>query len=184
MPLVARNIEYVRKTDARLAECLKDLQDGVNAAALQAGVDAKGLLPAPPSIGELNITAANGIVSASITDNSGIYRAINYWLEWSLTPGFENPRLIFLGPSRTWDGALGNQTAYFRAYSQYPGSSNSTPVYFNGNAPIVLGGASPPPTTPSTGAGTGTNSGGTGSGTQPFRPQPFNPKIPPRLGTF
>ena len=52
-----------------------------------------------------------------------------------------------MGASRNLYLQLGNQTLYWRAYSQYIGSSPSAPVPFGGPPIAVIGGGSsgPPP---------------------------------------
>lgn len=185
MPLKIRNLEYIRQEiHPKLAEALEDLERGVNAAALQAGVDAKGKISPPPPIQKLHVTAANGAFSIALEDNGPLYRSVNYWLEWSLDPAWKSPRSIFLGPSRTHDIYLGNVTAHFRAYSEYPGSEEVSPhVYFNGN-PVYAGGPMAPSMTPPTGAGTGSIQGGTGSGPVPFRSSVILQGQQPRLATI
>jgi len=49
----------------------------------------------------------------------------------------------FLGSSRNLRLALGNQTLYWRAYSQYLGSDPSGPVTFGTPATAVIGGGTP-----------------------------------------
>jgi hypothetical protein len=91
-----------------------------------------------------------------------------YFAESDATPGFTTPRVYFLGSSRNLYVQLGNQTLYWRAYSQYVGSSPSAPVTFGTPATAVTGGGSSGPTPlPSGGSGTlanGTVVGGNGFG--------------------
>jgi hypothetical protein len=77
-----------------------------------------------------------------------------YFAESDVTPGFNSPRVYFLGASRNLYVQLGNQTLYWRAYSQYIGSLPSAPVTF-GNPPTAIagGGASGPSPLPSQGSG-------------------------------
>jgi hypothetical protein len=77
-----------------------------------------------------------------------------YFAESDVTPAFSAPRVYFLGASRNLYVQLGNQTLYWRAFSQYIGSLASTPVAF-GTPPtaVVGGGASGPTPQPSQGSG-------------------------------
>jgi hypothetical protein len=73
-----------------------------------------------------------------------------------------------MGASRNLYTQLGNQTLYWRAYSQYIGSMPSAPVSF-GSPPtaVVGGGTAGPAPLPSTGSGTLPNGlvrGGNGFG--------------------
>jgi hypothetical protein len=76
-----------------------------------------------------------------------------------------------MGASRNLYVQLGNQTLYWRAYSQYIGSLPSTPVSF-GAPPIAVtgGGSSGPAPLPSSGSGVlpgGLLRGGNGFGINP-----------------
>ena len=55
-------------------------------------------------------------------------------------PAFNQPYVHFLGSSRNLRIAMGNQTLYWRAYSQYLGSDPSEPVTFGTPATAVTGG--------------------------------------------
>jgi len=57
--------------------------------------------------------------------HSSVHRGIFYFAESDVTPAFSRPRVHFLGSSRNLRVALGNQTLYWRAYSQYLGSDPS-----------------------------------------------------------
>jgi len=56
-----------------------------------------------------------------------------------VTPAFSAPRVYFLGASRNLYVQLGNQTLYWRAFSQYIGSQASAPVSF-GMPPVAVAG--------------------------------------------
>ena len=76
-----------------------------------------------------------------------------------------------MGASRNQYLQLGNQTLYWRVYSQYIGSLPSAPVAF-GSPPIAVagGGSSGPAPLPSTGSGVlpnGLLQGGNGFGINP-----------------
>jgi hypothetical protein len=89
-----------------------------------------------------------------------------YFLESDSAPAFTSPHVYFLGSSRNLRDSLGNQTLYWRGYSQYIGSVPSTPVPFGSPPTAVTGGglAGPAPQ-PSSGSGTATaQQGGSGFG--------------------
>jgi len=145
-------------------EALLQLVNAVNAVGRGAGVDPSGPISAPAPIGALNVTAADGIFDLAITDNSSVNRGVFYFAESDTTPSFERPYVHFLGSSRNYRVALGNQTLYWRAYSQYLGADPSTPVTF-GNPPTAVtgGGSNGPALQASQGSGTARGAAG-GSG--------------------
>jgi hypothetical protein len=146
-------------------EALTQIVNAVNSLGRATGVDPSGTIEQPAPIGSLSVTSADGIFDLAITDNSSVHRGIFYFAESDVTPAFSRPRVHFLGSSRNLRVALGNQTLYWRAYSQYLGSDPSAPVTF-GTPPIaVIGGgtAAGPQMQPSTGSGTAPGTAG-GSG--------------------
>jgi hypothetical protein len=94
-----------------------------------------------------------------------------YFAESDTTPAFSAPRVYFMGASRNIYLQLGNQTLYWRGYSQYVGSLPSAPVTFGSPATgVVGGGASGPAPLPSSGSGAlpnGVLRGGNGFGVHP-----------------
>jgi hypothetical protein len=115
-------------------EALTQLVNGINAVGRATGVDPSGSIAAPSPIGSLSVTAADGIFDLAITDNSTLHRGIFYFAESDTTPAFSRPYVHFLGSSRNLRVALGNQTLYWRAYSQYLGSETSQPITFGAAA--------------------------------------------------
>lgn len=168
-----RNLSEIRTRDPRLYEALSDIVDGIKNVAQQTNASPSQQTPAPLPVSSVMVTAANGIHDVAISDVAPVYRGINYFLEYSLAPTFAAPTVLDLGASRNWRGMLGNQTLYWRAYSQYPTSPPSSPVY-HGTAtqPVAVSGggtlAGPLPN-PSTGSGTSSGEGGQGFGVQPYR---------------
>jgi hypothetical protein len=146
-------------------EALTQIVNAVNSVGRAAGVDPSGTIDPPAPIGSLRVTSADGIFDLAITDNSSVHRGIFYFAESDVTPAFSQPRVHFLGSSRNLRVALGNQTLYWRAYSQYLGSDPSEPVTFGSPATAVTGGgtATGPQLQPSTGSGTAPGTAG-GSG--------------------
>ena len=160
-------LAQIKSDSPYVYEALTQLVNGVNAVGLATGVDPSGSLDPPASIGSLNVTAADGIFDLAITDNSAVRRGIFYFAESDTTPAFSRPYVYFLGSSRNLRVALGNQTLYWRAYSQYLGSDPSAPVTFGTPATALAGGgtASGPQLQASQGSGTASGTeGGSGFG--------------------
>jgi|SRR5882762_3663831 len=117
-------------------------------------------------VSAVNATSANAGVDPAVT-RPGLF----YFAESDVTPAFSAPRVYFLGASRNLYVQLGNQTLYWRAYSQYVGSLASGPVTFGSPATAVAGGGtSGPVPLPSGGSGALPNGllrGGNGFGVVP-----------------
>jgi hypothetical protein len=142
-------------------EALTQVVSAVNSIGRATGVDPSGEIAAPAPIGGISVVAADGIFDVAITDNSAVNRGIYYFAESDSTPGFSAPHVYFLGSSRNLRVSLGNQTLYWRGYSQYLGSQPSSAVVFGAPAtPVVGGGAAGP--APQASSGSGTASGGSG----------------------
>lgn len=162
MALSYKNRAYLAQKDPLLAEALDDVLARLYAAASQTNANPTGVPPKPPAIGALNVTAANGIVHAQITDNSPVQRGIVYHFESSTTSNFSAPTLLQSGPSRDYRGALGSQPIFMRAYSQYPTGEPSAPVFHGtGATPAQInpGGSAGPAYPPSKGSGTAPTTG-------------------------
>ncbi len=144
-------------------EALTQIVNAVNSLGRATGVDPSGTIDPPAPIGSLTVTAADGIFDLAITDNSAVNRGIFYFAESDVTPGFNRPRVYFLGSSRSLRIMLGNQMLYWRAYSQYLGSDPSEPITFGTPATEVIGGGTAIGPQPSTGSGTAPGTAG-GSG--------------------
>jgi len=160
------NQTYIQHLDSKLAQALDDIVRQVQSVAQQVVASPVGATAAPSPISQLTVTAADGIFDVQIQDNSPVSRGINYFVEYSTTTNFAQPHVVDLGAARTYRATWGNQTLYFRAYSQYPTSPPSTVVYFGSVAspiPVAGGGAAVGPAPqPSTGSGTAPNNGQTG----------------------
>jgi hypothetical protein len=157
---VLKNQAQIKGLNPYLYESLVDLQAQVNSAASQVNAQPDGQnTAAPPAISSVQVTAAQGVFDIVIQDNNPVKRGVVYFVEWSTTAAFNQPRVIYLGPSRDWRGFLGNQTLFFRAFSQYVETSGpSSPVYFGSLAqptPVAGGGSISGPV-PQAGAGSGT----------------------------
>lgn len=174
------HLPYIQTKDTRFAEALSAVQDAINNIASQTAASAQGPQATSPSPVALSVTAAQGVYDIAITDNAPIQRGVEYFLEYSLTPAFNQPIVIHLGTTRNHRVFLGNQILYWRAYSQYgAASSPSQPVYFGTQSsptPVAGGGAiTGPVPQPSKGSGTAPSTGlqgGAGYGTTPTRGTP------------
>jgi len=166
--LTVSQLAPLKDKDAYLYETLVKIVGAVNAASQNAGVDPSTPNQAPAPIASVTVQAANGWFDLAIADPSPSRPGLFYFAESDVTPGFNSPRVYFLGSSRNLYVQLGNQTLYWRAYSQYVGSSPSSPVTYGTPAAAVTGGgASGPAPLPSGGSGTlanGNVSGGNGFG--------------------
>ncbi len=160
-------LAQIKSDSPYVYEALTQIISGVNSLGLAAGIDPSGGLAAPPPIGSVNVVAADGIFDIAITENSAVRRGIYYFVESDTTPSFSRPYVHFLGSSRNLRVAMGNQTLYWRGYSQYLGSEPSKPVAFGTPATAVSGGgtATGPALQASQGSGTASGTeGGSGFG--------------------
>lgn len=178
MPLPYRNRSYFAATNPELVEAFDDIASHLEAVMNQTNSAPVGSeTVAPPKINKLTMTASQGIFEAKIDDNnSDIVRGVNYFLDYSDNPAFNNKRTIALGPSRNWRGTLGNRKLYFQAYSQHPNTPMSPPVFHTttGLHPTMVeggGSATGPEFQSSSGSGTSQsgNASDGGYGSQPFR---------------
>ena len=169
--LTVAQLAPMKDRDPYLYETLVKIVSAVNATSANAGVDPANPSPAPPAIAALNVQAANGWFDLAITDPAVTRPGLFYFAESDVTPAFSAPRVYFLGASRNLYVQLGNQTLYWRAYSQYVGSLASAPVTFGSPAAAVPGGGSSGPAPlPSSGSGALPNGllrGGNGFGVVP-----------------
>jgi hypothetical protein len=160
-----RNLDHIRVKDPKIYEALIDIQNALRPVNQ----------PAPPQVSGIAVTAANGWFTIALTDTGDVNAGVEYFIEYSTTAAFQQPIVVHNGASRTAVLNLGNQTLFWRAYSQYqnPLSPPSKPIVF-GNPPtgVVGGGAAVPPAVASTGSGTASTNGqqgGSGFGKQPIR---------------
>ncbi|HEY1484308.1 MAG TPA: hypothetical protein VGF19_16360 [Candidatus Acidoferrum sp.] len=166
--LTVAQLAPLKNRDPYLYETLVKMVAAVNAASQNAGVDPSTPAPAPSPVASVMVQAANGWFDLAITDPAVSRPGLFYFAESDVTPAFSAPRVYFLGASRNLYAQLGNQTLYWRAYSQYVGSAASRPVTFGSPAKAVVGGGSAGPTPlPSSGSGAVSNGvvrGGNGFG--------------------
>jgi hypothetical protein len=169
--LTVAQLAPLKDRDPYLYETLAKIVAAVNATGQRAGVDSSTPSPAPPPIAAIAVRASNGWFDISISDPSDARPGLFYFVESDTTPAFAAPRVYFMGASRNLYVQLGNQTLYWRGYSQYIGSMPSAPVTFGGPAtPVTGGGSSGPAPLPSSGSGALPNGllrGGNGFGVHP-----------------
>lgn len=169
--LTVAQLAPLKDRDPYLYETLARIVSAVNAAGQRAGVDPSTPSPAPSPVASVTVRAANGWFDISINDPSNTRPGLFYFAESDITPGFNSPRVYFLGSSRNLYVQLGNQSLYWRAYSQYVGSLPSVPVTFGNPAlPVSGGGITGPAPLPSQGSGVFVNGvarGGNGFGVHP-----------------
>jgi hypothetical protein len=178
---------------ARMSVMLTNMQDAINSTANAAGVDSTQQAHPPDPPQGINVKASNGVAHVTITDHSQRSRALHYFVEASTTPAFNAPHVFHLGasrgafiplPGKTDAGAT--QNWYFKTYSAYPGSSQtSTHQVLGGSAlptAVNVGGTTQLTPLASTGAGTASTlgvEGGKGFGPSQYSQLPSNiPKQP------
>jgi len=169
--LTVAQLAPLKKGDPYLYETLVKIVSAVNATSQRAGVDPSMPLPAPSPIASLTVHASNGWFDLAIANPANVRPGLFYFAESDVNPGFNSPRVYFMGASRNLYVQLGNQTLYWRAYSQYIGSLPSSPVTFGAPPTSVAGGgASGPAPLPSQNSGALANGiapGGNGFGLHP-----------------
>jgi hypothetical protein len=169
--LAVSQLAPLKDRDPYLYETLVKIVAAVNSTSQRAGVDPSTPAPAPPQIASIGVQAANGWFDISISDPSNNRPGLFYFVESDTSPAFSSPRVYFLGAARNLYIQLGNQTLYWRGFSQFVGSLPSAPVTF-GSPPTAVagGGVSGPTPLPSQGSGALSNGlarGGNGFGTYP-----------------
>jgi hypothetical protein len=169
--LTVSQIAPLKDRDPYLYETLTKIVASVNATSQRAGVDPSTPAPAPAPVASMTVQASNGWFDISVADPSDARPGLFYFAESDTTPAFSAPRVYFMGASRNLYVQLGNQTLYWRAFSQYIGSLPSAPVTF-GSPPTAVagGGSSGPAPLPSSGSGVLPNGllrGGNGFGVNP-----------------
>src|SRR5579863_7924928 len=169
--LTVAQLAPIKDRDPYLYETLTKIVASVNATSQAAGVDPATPAPAPTSVASITVQASNGWFDISIADPSDARPGLFYFAESDVTPAFSAPRVYFLGASRNLYVQLGNQTLYWRAYSQFVGLLGLVPVTFGSPATgVVGGGTAGPAPLPSSGSGALPNGllrGGNGFGVVP-----------------
>lgn len=193
MPLDLADINWLRSYDGtnhaefsrRLATILTNVVNGANTMEQQGNFNMAGTPQAPPKVDALNVKGQNGHYTFSIQDNNqNLYRGVNYYVEHDTDPNFSNPQKIHIGDPRDHTVFLGSGKRYFRAYSAYPSSPSSAPVYHGTEAQpagVDAGGdIGGPAALPVQGSGTGpsgADGGLSGPGPIPFRGPTGKPPV-------
>src|SRR3984957_18263580 len=126
--LTVAQLAPLKDRDPYLYETLTKIVSAVNSARQAAGGDSSTPSPAPTPIASINVHATNGWFLVLITDPSDSRPGLFYFAESDTTPSFNSPRVYFLGATRNLYVQLGNQTLYWRGFSQYIGSMPSSPL--------------------------------------------------------
>ncbi len=129
--LTVAQLALLKDRDPYLYETLVKIVSAVNSASQRAGVDPS--TPSPSPIASLTVRAANGWFDLSVSDPANARPGLFYFAESDVTPGFNSPRVYFMGASRNLYVQLGNQTLYRRACSPWPGAP---PPRQPGNLPL------------------------------------------------
>lgn len=117
--LQIKSYNHLRATTPRIADAVDDITNGFGTVASQLAMDPNGADNLPASVALMSAQNLMGHVDFALTDNSKISRAINYFVEIDVAPGFVNPIVVPLGPSRNGTKLLPNGTYYLRPNSQY-----------------------------------------------------------------
>src|ERR1043166_9474365 len=128
MPLTISELAELQTRDPYVHSVIKKIVDHINVTEKITGVAKTGTLPAPPVIGTLTVSAANGFFDVAILDNGDVQPGINYFAEWDTSKDFTNAHTVYMGPSRNVHVFLGNLTLYWRAYSMYLGSKSRSEI--------------------------------------------------------
>ena len=176
-----RNLPFLRSIPqfgSRLVEALQDIQKLVNNVGQQTNAEptAQEIAP-PPQIHALNVTAGAGVAHVQITDENPVYRGISYHVQIATDRGFSAPITQHMGPSRDIRIPVGNQPLYYRAFSDYPTSAPSSPIYHGGAAPVPIAATGTDQPAIPFGQGSGTGYPGQISG---HGPVPYRGSAPPR----
>jgi hypothetical protein len=134
------NMAYIRGDDQKYYSALQAIQGAINNHSDQGNLDpASGQVAAPPSVSSINVVEKGGIHDIQIIDQSPAYAGVQYGVEYSQTPDFQNPHMIDMGTSQNHRANLGPGKFYWRASSSYHPASPSDHVYHGGVTPQPVG---------------------------------------------
>lgn len=135
---LSAELASIQRDYPKIYEALIKVQNVVNQGHAVAGVNPAGTANTPVNNGMLAINQDSGIYDAVISDPAAD-RGEHYFLQWDTTPSFSTARTIYLGPTRSWRGALGAVgKTYWRHQKQLLGSNISDPVNFGGDKPMPV----------------------------------------------
>lgn len=133
-----RNLDAIRNgtaSHAQLYEAFYDLMTAVSNTSDQTNSNPNGPVPAPPQVSSVTAVAlAPGLHHVQVEDNSPVQRGVIYHFEFSLFANFPTGTVILAQSSPSRDALIntGAGGIFWRAYSQYPTSAPSPPVYASG----------------------------------------------------
>jgi hypothetical protein len=133
-------LAQIKSESPYVYEALTQVVGGVNAVGRATGVDPSGTIAARDDRQPERPGRRRHLRSGHHGQFGGAIAG--FFISRNLTrrPSFSQPYVHFLGSSRNLRIAMGNQTLYWRAYSQYLGSDPSAPVTFGSPATAVTGG--------------------------------------------
>lgn len=135
---LSAELASIQRQFPKIYEALIKVQNVVNQGHAVAGVNPAGTANTPINNGMLTVNQDSGIYDAVIADPAAD-RGEHYFLQWDTDPAFRTARTIYLGPTRSWRGALGSVgPTYWRHQKQLLGSNISEPVNFGGTKPAVV----------------------------------------------
>jgi hypothetical protein len=184
MPESPRNLAWLRslKIDgvpdfgSRMSELVSDLAANDHQLAQQTNSSLTGTPTPPPPLQSVTVTPTSVGHHISIAHEGEFYQGIAYHVESSESQNMTNPFPEYSGPAREINLATGNQKLYFRAFSSYLNSANTTPVFHGGTTPVAVTGGTSVPRGTSQGSGTGRP----GSGLSGYGPIPYRGSKPPQ----
>lgn len=155
----------------------------INALGQNAAVAPVGKIAAPAPPESVNVTTSGEYMQVTVNHSAPIQKGVQYLTHISTNPQFSQPIVHDHGASRspvpfvlpTNDGTGAAHQYYVGTVAQYPGSDPSPMTYYGGSSPqpVTMSGTTAMSLLPSTGSGTGSNSGqqsGVGLGVVQIRP--------------
>lgn len=168
-----RELSLIEQREPFLGSLLRRVILGINTLALNTATSATGEIARPKPIDSVNVTAMGEFLHVVHNHGGELQRGIHYFTEIGVDdPKFAQPIVIHHGTSRNTiiplpTNITGGATPvphnyYVRAYAQYLSSQPSVPTVYGGASnptAIQMGGTTVGTPLPSTGSGTGANTG-------------------------
>ena len=126
------NLDHIKARDPLLGEALETLADLHDNMGQKLSVNPQGKTAVPPSHVALNVTAANGVVHATVDNGSNPRtRNLHNFLEWDTDPNFTNAQVehLHVGTQRRIPTMLGT-TVYMRSYTMYADGQQQSPYKY------------------------------------------------------
>jgi hypothetical protein len=191
------NLDLISQRDPMLGEALQEFVNLHDNLGQKISVNPQGKTLTPPPHVALEVTAANGVLHASVDNgNNPRTRNLHNFVEWDTNPNFSNAQTesLHVGTQRRIPTFLG-KTVYLRSYTMYAdGEQQSAYKYaqIHDKSPsfvtsatgtgvtsttATITGPTPPPT-----RGSGTSPvPGRGYGVEKFVSSPTSPGKPPKV---